>query len=324
VYVIANDAYGTPDDLQLREIERPPLDDDGVLVRVHAASVNPYDWHLMRGEPYLVRSSEGLRRPKRSVRGVDMAGVVEAVGANVTQVQPGDEVLGWGRWGSLAEYERAGETSCVRKPAGLSFEQAAAMPMAGCTALQGLRDKGQLRPGQSVLINGAAGGVGTFAVQIAKALGGDVTGVCSTGNVDLVRSIGADEVVDYTVDDFTRTGRRYDLILDLVGNRSLSELRRALTPKGTLVLSGAGSHRRLGPVGRLLGALVLSRLVGQRLLPLLAQLRRDDLVVLNEMVEAGTLTPVVDRTFPLREAPEAIRYLEAGHARGKVVVTVPG
>jgi NADPH:quinone reductase-like Zn-dependent oxidoreductase len=250
-----------------------------------------------------------------------MAGRVEAVGKNVTQVQAGDEVFGWGRHGALAEYERAGEHSCVRKPAGLSFEEAAAIPMAGCTALQALRDKGQLQPGQSVLVNGAAGGIGTFAVQIAKALGADVTAVCSTRNVELVRSLGADRVVDYTVEDFTR-GRRYDLIVDLIGNRSLSELRRALTPKGTLVLAGGGGGPRLGPVARMLGALVLSRFVGQRMLTFLAHLRKDDLVFLVELIEAGKLTPIVDRAYPLSEAPEAIRYLEAGHARGKVVVTV--
>jgi NADPH:quinone reductase-like Zn-dependent oxidoreductase len=324
VYVLAHDGYGSPDDLELRDVERPPLDDDGVLVRVRAASVNPYDWHLMRGEPYLVRMSEGLRRPKRAVRGVDMAGEVEAVGANVTGLRPGDEVFGWGRWGSLAEYDRAGEHSCVPKPARLSFEQAAAMPMAGCTAVQALRDKGKVQPGQRVLINGAAGGVGTFAVQIAKALGADVTGVCSTGNVDLVRSLGADRVVDYTVEDFTRSGQRYDLILDLVANRSLRELRRVLTPKGAVVLSGAGSHRRLGPIGQLLGGVVFSWFVGQRFLPFLATMQKDDLIFLGELVDAGKLTPVVDRTYPLSEAPEAIRHLETGHARGKVVVTVPG
>jgi NADPH:quinone reductase-like Zn-dependent oxidoreductase len=321
VYVIANDEYGPPQDLRLEEIDRPELDDDGILVAVRAAAVNPYDWHVMRGEPYLVRLSEGVRRPKRSVRGVDMAGTVEAVGANVTEAKPGDEVLGWGRWGALAEYERAGEHSCVPKPAGLSFEQAAAIPTAGCTALQGLRDVGQLRPGQRALINGAAGGIGTFAVQIAKTLGAEVTGVCSTRNVDLVRSLGADHVVDYTVDDFTR-GERYDLVVDLVGNRSLTGLRRALTPNGCLVLVGGGGGRWLGPLALPFRAFVVSRFVGQRMVMLMAQLRRDDLVVLKELIEAGKVTPVLDRTYPLNEAAEAIRYLESGHARGKVVVTV--
>jgi NADPH:quinone reductase-like Zn-dependent oxidoreductase len=317
---IGNSEYGSPDDLKLLEVDRPPLDDDAVLVRVRAASINPYDWHLMRGLPYLVRT-EGLRRPKRSVRGVDMAGHVEAVGKNVTQVQPGEEVFGWGRFGALAEYERAGENTCAPKPVGLTFEQAAAIPMAGGTALQALRDKGQLQPGQRVLINGAAGGIGTFAVQIAKALGDDVTGVCSTSNVDLVRSLGADQVVDYTVEDFTR-GERYDLILDLVGNRSLTGLRRALTPKGALVLVGGGGGRWLGPLALPVRAFVPSRFVGQRMVLLLAQLRKDDLLVLTELIEAGKVTPVIDRTYPLTEAAEAIRYLESGHARGKVVVTV--
>lgn len=318
---IGNSEYGSPDDLKLLEIDRPALDDDGVLVRVRAAAVNPYDWHLTRGLPYIVRASEGFRRPKRAVRGVDMAGHVEAVGKNVTHVQPRDEVFGWGRFGALAEYERCGENTCVTKPAGLSFEQAAAIPMAGCTALQALRDKGQLQPGQRVLINGAAGGIGTFSVQIAKALGGDVTGVCSTRNVDLVRSLGADQVVDYTVDDFTR-GKRYDLVIDLVGNRSLLSLRRALAPKGTLVLVGGGGGNWVGPLTLPLKAVVLSRFVGQRMLLLLAKFRKDDLVFLTELIEAGKVTPVIDRTYPLSEAPEAIRYVEAGHARGKVVVTV--
>jgi NADPH:quinone reductase-like Zn-dependent oxidoreductase len=322
VYVITNDAYGPPGDLRLEEIDRPELDEDGILVAVRAAAVNPYDWHVMRGTPYLVRLSEGLRRPKRSVRGVDMAGRVEQVGANVTQVQAGDDVFGWGRWGAFAEYERAGEQSCVPKPPGLSFEQAAAVPTAGCTALQGLRDVGGLQTGQRVLVNGAAGGVGTFAVQIANALGAEVTGVCSTGNVDLVRSLGADHVVDYTVDDFARAGERYDLIFDLVGNRSLRDLRRAATPKGAVVFCGGGSGNWIGPLLLPLHGLVVSTFAGQRLRTFLARLRRDDLLVMCDLVADGKLTPVVDRTYPLSEAPEAIRYLEAGHARGKVVVTV--
>jgi NADPH:quinone reductase-like Zn-dependent oxidoreductase len=321
VYVIANSEYGPPSDLRLEEVDRPELDEDGILVAVRAAAVNPYDWHVMRGLPYLVRLTEGLRRPKRSVRGVDMAGTVEAVGANVTQAQPGDEVLGWGRWGAFAAYERAGEKSCVPKPARLSFEQAAAMPTAGCTALQGLRDVGHLQPGQRALINGAAGGVGTFAVQIAKALGAEVTGVCSTRNVELVRSIGADRVVDYTVDDFAASGLRYDVIFDLVGNRSLRDLRRAVTPKGTVVFCSGGGGNWLGPLLLPLRGLAVSRFVGQRLRMVMARLSRDDLLFMCDLVADGKLTPVVDRTYPLREAAEAIRYLEAGHARGKVVVT---
>jgi NADPH:quinone reductase-like Zn-dependent oxidoreductase len=320
MHAIGNTKYGSPGGLRLLEVATPALDDDAVLVRVRAASVNPYDWHVMRGLPYLVRLSEGRRRPKRSVRGVDMAGVVEAVGRNVTHVAPGDAVYGWGRFGALAEYERAGEHSCVPKPDGISFEQAAAIPMAGCTALQALRDKGRLAPGQTVVINGAAGGIGTFAVQIAKALGAEVTGVCSTRNVELVRSLGADHVIDYTADDFTR-GKRYDLVVDLVGNRSLRALRRALTPKGTFVAVGGGDGRWIGPLLLPLKALLVSRFVGQRLLPFLAKLNRDDLLFVNQLVDDGKLVPVVDRTYPLSEAPDAIRYLEEGHARGKVVVT---
>jgi NADPH:quinone reductase-like Zn-dependent oxidoreductase len=322
VYVIANSEYGPPEHLRLQEVDRPELDADGILVAVRAASVNPYDWHMMRGKPYLVRIGDGFRRPKRGVRGVDMAGRVEAVGASVTQAQPGDEVFGWGRWGALAEYERAGEKSCAPKPAGISFEQAAAIPTAGCTALQGVRDVGEIQPGQRALINGAAGGVGTFAVQIAKALGAEVTGVCSTRNVDLVRSLGADHVVDYTADDFARSGQRYDFVFDLVGNRSLRDLRRALTPTGTIAFSGGGSGNWLGPLALPLRGLVVSRFVKQQLRMFMAQLRRDDLLFMCDLIEDGKLSPVVDRTYPLSEAPEAIRYLEAGHARGKVVVTV--
>jgi NADPH:quinone reductase-like Zn-dependent oxidoreductase len=321
VYVIANDKYGPPSVLRFEEIDRPALDDDGILVAVRAAAVNPYDWHMLRGEPYLVRMGEGVRRPKRSVRGVDMAGTVEAVGANVRQAQPGDEVFGWGRWGAFAEYERAGEKSCAPKPAGLSFEQAAAIPTAGCTALQGLRDVGRVQPGQRALINGAAGGVGTFAVQIAKALGAEVTGVCSTRNVELVRSLGADHVVDYTTDDFARAGQRYDLVFDLVGNRSLRDLRRAATPKGTVVFCGGGDGKWIGPMLLPLRGLAVSKFVGQQLRWFLARLNRDDLLFMCDLVADGKLKPVVDRTYPLREAPEAIAYLEAGHARGKVVVT---
>ena len=319
---IVNHKYGSPDDLRLREIDKPALGDDDVLVRVRAASVNPYDWHFMRGLPYLARPMLGLRGPKESVRGVDVAGQVESVGKNVTQFRPGDEVFGAGRSGSLAEYACGGENGFAPKPASLSFEQAAALPMAGCTALQALRDWGQLQPGQSVLINGAAGGVGTFAVQIAKALGGDVTGVCSTNNVDLVRSLGADQVVDYTWEDFARSGRRYDLVLDLIANRSLSDLRRALTPEGTLLLCGGGGGRLLGPLPLILRALVRSRFASQKMLSSTARIHKDDLVALTELIEAGKVAPVIDRTFPLSEAPEAIRYLETGHARGKVAVTV--
>jgi NADPH:quinone reductase-like Zn-dependent oxidoreductase len=321
VKAIVSHGYGSPDELELCEIDKPELGDEGVLLRVRAASVNPYDWHMMRGHPYFVRLGEGLRRPKHEVLGVDVAGEVEAVGASVTEFRPGDEVFG-GRVRAFAEYVCGAERNFVPKPAGLSFEQAAAIPIAGSTALQALRDKAQLRPGQRVLINGAAGGVGTFAVQIAKALGGEVTGVCSTRNLELVRSLGADHVVDYTVEDFGRRGRRYDLVVDLVGNRSLRALRRALTPDGTLVVAGGGHGRLVGPLALPIAAVVVNRFVKQRLVPFMAQLRKDDLMTITDLIEAGQVTPVVDGRYPLTEAPEAIRHVETGHARGKTVITV--
>ena len=278
---------------------------------------------MMRGLPFLARMSEGLRKPKSSAMGVDVAGQVEAVGKNVTQLRPGDEVFG-ARSGALAEYVRGSAKSfLVPKPAGLTFEQAAAMPMAATTALQGLRDRGQLKAGQTVLINGAAGGVGTFAVQIAKAFGAHVTAVCSTRNVDMVRSIGADEVIDYTREDFTKSGQPYDLILDVAANRPLSECRRVLASNGTLVLVGAPDGRRMGPiVARILAMIVLSRFASQKLLPFLAKNNKEDLMFLKELVEAGRIRPVIDRTYPLSETAAAIRYLEEGHARGKIVITV--
>jgi NADPH:quinone reductase-like Zn-dependent oxidoreductase len=318
---ICQHRYGSPDVLELEDVEKPVIDDDGVLVRVAATSVNPLDWHMMRGQPYFVRLMSGLRRPKSSRPGVDVAGHVEAVGANVTQFRPGDEVFG-ACGGAFAEYACGKERHFVPKPAGLTFERAAAIPIAGCTALQALRDAGRLQPGQKILINGAAGGVGTFAVQIAKAFGADVTGVCSTGNLDMVRSIGADQVVDYTVEDFTRSGRQYDMIIDAVGNRSLSDLRRVTTPKGTIVGVGGGGGRLLGPLAQMVGSRLQSRFVSQRMPMLLAKLDKADMIVLKELVEAGKVVPVIDRTYPLSEVAEAIRYLETGHARGKVVVTV--
>lgn len=319
---IINETYGSPDVLELRDIEKPVIGEDRVLVRVRAASVNPLDWHFMRGQPYVARLTMGLRRPKDIIRGVDVSGQVEAVGRNVTQFQPGDEVFGTGS-GAFAEYVSARETNIAPMPAGLTFEQAAAIPVAGATALQGLRDKGRLQPGQRVLINGASGGVGTFAVQIAKAFGAEVTGVCSTRNVEMVRSIGADQVIDYSLEDFSLSGRRYDLIFDLVGNRSLRDLRRILAPKGTLLLvGGGGGGKLLGPLPLLLRGLVMSRFLGQRMLSILAQINKEDLLVLKELVEAGKVTSVIDRTYALSEVPDAIRYLEAGHARGKVVITV--
>ena len=319
---IVGEEYGGPEVLELRDVDVPALHPDGVLVRVRASSVNPYDWHVMRGLPRLVRLSEGRSRPKQPIRGVDVAGVVEAVGENVTAFRPGDEVFG-AKAGALAEYVCAGPKNVLAaKPAGLTFEQAAAIPLAGVTALQALRDKGRLEAGQRVLVNGAAGGVGTFAVQIAKALGADVTGVCSTRNVDLVTSIGADRVLDYAEVDFARSDERYDLVLDNVGNRSLSDLRRALTPHGALVVVGGGGGNWIGPMMLPLRAAMLSPFVGQRLLPFLAKHTQDDLLVLKELAETGKIVPVIDRTYPLAEAAEAIRYLETGHARGKVVVAV--
>ena len=319
---IVHETYGSPDVLQLRDVPKPVVDDVSVLVRVRAASVNAADWHIMRGLPYLLRMSSGLRKPKRIVAGVDMAGHVEAVGKNVSQFRPGDEVFGQ-RGGAFAEYVCAAENKFAPKPANLTFEQAAAVPMAGFTALQGLRDKGQIQPGQSVLINGAAGGVGTFAVQIAKTFGAHVTGVCSTKNVDTVRSIGADQVIDYRREDFTRSGQRYDLILDVASTHPLSDCRRALGANGILVMVGAADGRRMRPfLARLLASIVLSRFGRQKMLPFLARFRKEDLTVLTALIEAGKLTPVIDRTYPLSETAAAIRYLEEGHPRGKVVITV--
>ncbi len=319
---IAQDKYGSSDVLELKDIDKPEIGDDDVLVRVHAAGVDPGVWHLMTGLPYLVRLGFGLRAPKTRVRGMDVAGRVEAVGKKVTQFQAGDEVFGTCD-GSFAEYACAKEDKLAHKPANLTFEQAAAVPISAFTALQGLRDKGEVHAGQRVLIIGASGGVGTFAVQLAKAFGAEVTGVCSTTKVDMVRSIGADHVIDYTRDDFAQTGQRYDVILDTAGNRSVSHLRRALTPRGTLVIVGAeGGDRWIGGTHRQIGALVLSPFVRHRLRTFISMERKADLLSLKELIEAGKVTPVIDRTYPLAEAPKAIRYLEEGHARGKVVITV--
>jgi NADPH:quinone reductase-like Zn-dependent oxidoreductase len=314
--------YGPPDVLQFTEVARPTPGDNEVLIRIRAASVNPLDWHFMRGTPYIVRAQAGLRKPKTTRLGVDGAGMVEAVGKNVTRFQPGDEVFGACK-GAFAEYACASEGRLVLKPTNVTFEQAAAVPVAALTALQGLRDKGQIQSGQKVLINGASGGVGTFAVQIARLLGTDVTGVCSTRNVDMVRSIGANRVVDYTQEDFTKSGQRYDLIFDSAGNHSLSDIRRALTRDGTLVsVGGPDNGHWIGPLTGVLAVLVLSRFVSQKLIPFLAHLNRDDLMVMKELLETGKVTPVIDRSYPLSDVPEAIRYLEEGHARGKVVITV--
>jgi NADPH:quinone reductase-like Zn-dependent oxidoreductase len=319
---IVRTEYGSPERLRLERIDKPAPERDGVLVRVHAASVNPLDWHLLRGEPYVGRLlGMGLTRPADTRTGVDTAGTIEAVGENVTEFQPGDEVFGRCS-GSFAEYVLGAGETLVAKPARLSFEEAAAIPVAGVTALQALRDHGAVQAGQRVLINGAAGGVGTFAVQIAKWFGAHVTGVCSTRNLELVDSIGADHVIDYSVDDFSRIDQPYDVILDTVGNRSLRDLRRALTPNGTLVIVGGGGGRLLGPVAQLARAFVLDRFVRQQIKPVMAKIRKEDLLLLKTLVDDGKLTPVIDRACPLHETAEAVRYLEGGHARGKVVITV--
>jgi NADPH:quinone reductase-like Zn-dependent oxidoreductase len=320
---IVQDTYGAADVLELREIDQPVPTDDEVLVRVEAAGVDAGVWHLMTGLPYLVRLfGFGLRRPKVGVRGRDVAGRVEAVGRKVTRFRPGDAVFGICE-GSFAEYACVREDKAAPKPASLTFEQAAAVPVSALTALQGLRDKGQVQPGQKVLIIGAAGGVGSFAVQLAKAFGAEVTGVASTTKADLVRSIGADDVVDYTRDDVADGARHWDLILDTAGRRTLSQLRRALTPRGTLVIvGGEGGGRWLGGTDRLLRALLLSPFVRQRLRGFVSTEGKEDIERLRELIEAGKLTPLIDRTYPLREAPEAIRYWGQGHARGKVVITV--
>ena len=313
--------YGPPEVLKVEEIAKPVPTDNQVLIKVRAASVNPLDWHYMRGTPYIGRIEMGLRKPKVTRLGVDVAGRVEAVGRNVTQFKPGDEVFGSAR-GALAEYACASERGVVMKPENLTFEQAASVPVAAVTALQALRDKGKVQPGQRVLINGASGGVGTFAVQIAKALGAHVTGVCSTKNVEMVRSIGADRVIDYTKEDFTKAGQRYDLIIDNVGNRSLSECRRALTPKGKYVMVGGQSGRWIAPLDRALAAMVFSKFVSQDMGMMLATMNKADLGILSDLMRSGKVKPVIDRTYTLSQVPEAIRYLEAGHARGKVVIVV--
>jgi NADPH:quinone reductase-like Zn-dependent oxidoreductase len=313
--------YGSPDVLKCEETEKPTAGDDEVLIKVRAASVNPLDWHFMRGEPYIGRILMGLRKPKTTRLGVDVAGRVEAVGRNVTRFQAGDEVFGSCR-GAFAEYACTSESALVTKPNNVTFEQAASVPVAAFTSLQGLRDKGQIRPGQKVLINGAAGGVGTFAVQIAKRLGADVTGVCSTRNVDMVRSLGADHVIDYTREDFTKSGQRYDLIFDCVGNHSLSACRRVLDPKGIYIMVGGAGGRWMGPLPRSIKALLLSRFVSQNLFMFLAKSRKEDLTMMHELLEAGKVTPVIDKCYKLSEVPEAIRYLEEGHARGKVIIAL--
>jgi NADPH:quinone reductase-like Zn-dependent oxidoreductase len=319
---IVQERYGDHSVLQLRDIAAPVPAEDEVLVRVVAASVNPYDWHTMTGTPYVGRMYIGLRRPSRTIRGSDYAGVVEAVGAAVTKFKPGDEVFGR-RDGAFAELLCTKESQPARKPARVSFEQAAAVPIAGLTALEALRDRGHVAAGQRVLVNGASGGVGSFAVQLAKWFGAEVTGVCSPRNVEAVGKLGANRVIDYTRTDFTREGIRYDLIVDIAGNRSIAARRRALTPRGRLVVvGGPKTGTVLGPMGSLLRVMAVSPFVGQTLIGMLAHANVDDLTLMAELMDNGVVTPLIERTYPLDEVPEAMRYLGEGHARGKLVVVI--
>ena len=318
--------YGSPDVLEIRDIQKPVPNDDQVLVKVRAAALNPLDWHFMEGTPYIVRAmGAGLRKPKSPRLGVDLAGEVEAVGKNVTQFKLGDEVFGTGHGAAFAEYVCASKTKLVLKPANVTFEQAAAVPIAALTALQGLRDKGHVQPGQKVLVNGASGGVGTFAVQIAKNFGADVTGVCSTRNVDMVRSLGADHVFDYTKEDFTKSEERYDVILDNVGTQPLSGFRRVLKPNGICVMIGGGGPNEgkwVGALARPIKTMLMSPFVSQKMGMMLAEIRQEDLATLADLMRSGKVKPVIDRTYPLSQIREAMKYLEAGHARGKVILTM--
>ena len=329
--------YGPPADVvQIEDVEKPVPKDNEVLIEVRAASVNPLDGALMKGRPYIGRIVTGLRKPKITRLGVDVAGQVEAVGRNVTQFKPGDEVFGscirdpqdsgvkvWDCQGAFAEYVCAPESTLAMKPDSVTFEQAASAPVPAFTALQGLRDKGHIQPGQKVLINGAGGGVGTFAVQIAKWFGAEVTGVCSTGSVDMVRSLGADQVIDYTREDFTKRGQRYHLFFDCVGNHSLSACTGVLNPKGIYIMVGDRSGRGIsGVLARLMIALVLSWFVSQKLVTFLARPNKEDLTIMRDLMATGKVTPVIDKRYKLSEAPEAIQYLGKGHARGKVVITL--
>ncbi|MCJ7712461.1 MAG: NAD(P)-dependent alcohol dehydrogenase [Chloroflexi bacterium] len=318
---IVQQKYGSTKVLEARDVQKPEVGDDHVLVRVHAASVHLGDWLMVTGRPYVMRMMTGLRKPKNPVPGTDVAGTVEAVGKDVARLRPGDEVFGWCA-GAFAEYASASEDQFILKPANLTFEQAAAVGVSATAALQLLRDNGKVQPGQKILINGASGGVGTFAVQIAKAFGAEVTGVCSTKNVDLVRSIGADHVIDYTKDDFTKGQQRYDLILDNVGNHSMAQTRDALTPLGTLISNGGGHAD--GKLGRVLRTMLVSMFVRQQAGPTVKAPNHDDLVALKELVEAGKLTPVIDSVYPLSEVRKAISRVAAGHTQGTIVIAVLG
>ena len=318
--------FGPPDVLQIKDIQKPVPKDNEVLVKIRAASVNPYDWHMVRGTPFLMRAMmAGLRRPRDPRVGIDCAGTVEAVGKEVTQFKPGDDVFG-GKSGALAEYLCVpADGGLALKPANVTFEQAAGVQIAGCTALQALRDSGKVQAGQKVLINGASGGVGTFAVQIAKTMGAHVTGVCSTKNVELVRSLGADQVIDYTKEDFTKSSERYDMILDNVGTQPLSGFRQVLKPKGIYVMIGAGGPDEgglIGPMGRLIQASLMSPFISQKMGMMMAKVSQSDLKALADLMQAGKVTPIIDRTYPLSEVREAMRYLETGRVRGKVIVAI--
>jgi len=317
--------YGSPNVLKLIDIAKPVPNDNQLLVKVHAAAVNPYDWHFIRGTPYIMRLGVGLRKPKNPRLGVDFAGKVEATGKNVTRFKPGDEVFG-GKTGAFAEYVCVSEKGVALKPPNITFEQAGAVEIAGLTALQAVRDRAKAHPGQKILINGASGGVGTFAVQIAKSFGADVTGVCSTRNVDLVRSLGADHVIDYTKEDFTKGAQRYDVILDNVGNQPLLSMRRALVPHGKYIMIGGGGiadQGLLGPMARPLKAMVLSPFISQEMGMMMSDPTQKDMIQIADLMQAGKVTPVIDRRYTLSQVPEAIGYLEQGHARGKVVIEMP-
>lgn len=321
IKAIVQDRYGSPDVLRLKDIDKPVPEDNEVLVRVRAAAVNIGNWHVLRGIPYAMRPAVGLFKPKHEIPGLDLAGQVEAVGGSVKQFQPDDEVFGWCN-GAFAEYACAEENNLLAKPSNLTLEQAAAVGDSAFTALNAVRDQGMVQPGQRVVINGASGGVGTFAVQIAKSFGADVTGVCSTKNVEMVRSIGANRVIDYTKEDFAQADQRYDVMLDLVGNRSLSDCMGTLSRQGTYVLVGVSDMDRWFGLARQIKALSLSPFVRQRVRVFLVRHNRADLAVLKELVEAGKVTPVIDRRYPLRDVPEALRYQGEGHSRGKIVITV--
>lgn len=320
VKAIVYERYGPPHLLEARDIEVPDVGENDVLVRVHAAAVNPSDWHRLTGTPYIARIEAGLRTPKRNIPGTDVAGTVAATGSAVTDLSPGDEVFGWTGGGACAEYVAVPAHQLIAKPDNVSFEHAAATGVAAFTALQALRDTGRLEPGQKVLINGASGGVGTFAIQIAKALGADVTAVCSTRNVETAESLGADRVIDYAKEDFTSTEQRYDLFIDIPGNRKLRACRSVLAPKGTYVLVGGSKARWLGPLPRVLSGLLRSLVSSQRFVAVLATETRDDLITFQTMLEDSTIKPVLDRTYPLAEAGKALDYLADGHTQGKIII----